>query len=122
MVEKSEDGIHFSDQATIKAMNGNTNQYSWTDKNVAAGNNYYRIRSVDMNGLSSFTEIVKVVTGKILSEISVHPNPVTDGAIYLHLTNQPSGTYGIRLLDPLGQVILIKTINPELNFLNYLYE
>ncbi len=110
VVEKSLDGIHFSDQSTIKAINGNANQYNWMDKNVAVGNTYYRIRSVDMNGLSSYTQIVKVVSGKILSEISVHPNPVIDGSINLRLINQSSGIYGIRLFDPLGQVILLKTI------------
>ena len=42
------------------------------------------------------------------SSINIYPNPITDGVIHLQLSNQPEGMYGIRLLNPLGQVIVSK--------------
>ena len=42
--------------------------------------------------------------------ITIHPNPITNGVINLHLVNQPAGTYGIRLLNPLGQTIVSRQV------------
>ena len=109
-VEKSVDGNQFSKAATVTAKNGAVHTYSWLDKNAVTGYNYYRIRSVDLNGKVSYTEIVKVFMGKMVSEITIYPNPVTNGKINLQLTNQPAGIYGIRLLNPLGQVIVSKSV------------
>jgi hypothetical protein len=43
----------------------------------------------------------------------VYPNPVSDGNINLQLINQPKGRYGIRLLNNLGQVMMVKHIVHE---------
>ena len=43
--------------------------------------------------------------------MSIYPNPVRNGIINLQLTEQPPGTYGIRLLNKMGQVMLSKQIN-----------
>jgi hypothetical protein len=109
-IEKSGDGNQFSKVATVAAKNVAINSYSWLDKNAVAGYNYYRIRSIDVNGKISYTEIVKVLMGKMVSEITIYPNPVVNGKINLQLTNQPAGIYGIRLLNPLGQVIVSKSV------------
>ena len=54
--------------------------------------------------------IIKTLVDNHGSFIRVYPNPVTDGMIHLQLTNQPKGTYGIRLLNSLGEKILSKKI------------
>ncbi|MEW6509859.1 MAG: T9SS type A sorting domain-containing protein [Bacteroidota bacterium] len=36
-------------------------QYSWTDRSVAAGTHYYRLQQVDLDGSTSFSEAVKVI-------------------------------------------------------------
>ena len=48
--------------------------------------------------------------GNNISQITVYPNPVTDGNINLQLINQPKGIYAVRLINKLGQVIMIKQI------------
>ena len=110
-VEKSADGNQFSKVSTIPATNGVENNYSWTDKNAFEGNNFYRIKSVDQNGKIYYTEIVKVKITIAAGNISIFPNPVTNGNINLQLINQTAGNYGVRLLNPLGQVILTKVIS-----------
>jgi hypothetical protein len=109
-VEKSIDGNNFIKVATVKAINTNANNYNWLDQNVVLGYNYYRISSFDMNGKQTYTQIVKVLIGKSISEIAVYPNPVVNGSINILLANQPAGTYEARLLNPLGQVIMLKNI------------
>lgn len=110
-VEKSVDGNKFTKAATIEAINGRANDYNWLDQHVSAGNNFYRILSIDVNGKFNYSQVVKVLTGKQVSEIMIYPNPIINGTINLNLTNQPAGMYGIRILNDLGQVILSKQFN-----------
>ena len=109
-VEKSTDGNKFSKVATTTALNGAANQYNWLDKNPAIGYNYYRIRSVDKNGKTGYTQVVKVNISNAIATISIYPNPIVNGVVNVQLINQPAGVYGIRLLNPLGQVIVSKSV------------
>ena len=109
-VEKSIDGSRFTKAASVAATNMGAGAYSWIDKNAAPGYNYYRIRSIDNNGKAAYSNIVKVLIQAQTPEITIHPNPITNGMINLQLINQPGGKYGIRLLSPVGQVIVTKQI------------
>ncbi len=109
-VEKSTDGGRFVHAATTAAANTGAASYSWLDQKATPGYNYYRIRSIDLNGKVNYSEIVKVLIEVITPEIKIYPNPIRDGVINLHLVNQPAGTYYIRLLNPLGQTIVAKQV------------
>ncbi|MEO6135288.1 MAG: hypothetical protein ABIP35_09055, partial [Ginsengibacter sp.] len=109
-VEKSIDGTNFAIAGKVSAMNNGAAVYTWLDQKANDGWNYYRIRSVDINGKTQLTSVVKVLITKAKPAISVFPNPIVEGVLNLHLINQPAGKYGLRLLNPLGQVILAKQI------------
>ena len=109
-VEKSFDGIHFTTANTVAANNAALSNYSWLDVQAAEGYNYYRIKSVDVNGKAEYSKVVKVFIGTPRKAITVYPNPVTDGVIHLQLPGQPSGSYDVRLIDNAGQVISSKQI------------
>ncbi|KAA9034334.1 T9SS type A sorting domain-containing protein, partial [Ginsengibacter hankyongi] len=109
-VEKSYDGVHFTNASSIDALNTGANDYRWLDQHVLPGYNYYRVRSVDRVGKIQYTTIVKVLIGNGQPSISIYPNPITDGTINLHLNNMPAGKYGIRLMNQLGQVIVSKQV------------
>jgi hypothetical protein len=110
-IETSADGNRFVKAATVAASNRGTGSYEWLDRDVAAGSHYYRIKSVDKNGKSAYTQVVKVLTGQEVRSITVFPNPVINQSIHLQLNNQPQGIYRVRLTDNPGQVILTKKIN-----------
>jgi hypothetical protein len=114
-VEKSTDGSLFTNlSVTTPAGNGGQSaSYQVTDTRPVAGYNYYRIKSVDDNGKTAYSNVVKVMTGDIQQEITVYPNPVKNGVINLHFNNQPAGNYIIRLLDKSGQVLASKEINHD---------
>jgi hypothetical protein len=109
-VEKSLDGNKYAKATTVTSNNGTAKNYNWLDQNATSGYNYYRVRSVDVNGQTALTQIVKVLIGKTIAEISVYPNPATNGVINLQLNNMPAGIYNARILNPLGQSILSKRI------------
>ena len=92
------------------ANGGHSANYLVSDTHPVQGYNYYRVKSVDINGKAAYSNIVKVMMGSDKQEISVYPNPVVNGIINLQLNNQPQGKYGIRLLNKSGQTILQKQI------------
>lgn len=110
-VEHSTGGSHFSTIATIPALNISKTAYQFPDNNPAIGNNYYRIRSLDMDGKIAHSAVVKIFNENIKSAISVYPNPLVNGKINLQFTGQPSGNYQVRLFNSAGQELLVKTIN-----------
>ena len=109
-VEKSVDGNQFTKVFTISANNNGVGTYNWLDKNTLSGYNYYRIRSVDINGQTAYTQIVKVLIGNVTAAINVYPNPAINGTVNLQFTNQPAGVYYARLINPIGQVVVSKQI------------
>jgi hypothetical protein len=110
-VEHSTDGTHFSLLATIAALNISKATYQFLDINAAAGNNYYRIKSLDKVGKSSYSPVVKIFNEIIRSSISVYPNPLVDDKISLQLVDQPAGKYQVRLFNSAGQEIFGKEID-----------
>jgi hypothetical protein len=110
-VEKSVDGNNYATAKIVAASNAAASNYNWLDVNPSQGYNYYRVVSTDKNGKTMYSTVVKVLIGKGKQDISIYPNPVTNGIINLQLTNQPAGMYGLRLLNNMGQVMITKQIN-----------
>ncbi len=109
-VERSADGNKFSNVAVIDANNNLSSSYSWLDENPFQGNNFYRIRSVDLNGKIEYTSVVKAQINDISVSMKVFPNPATQAKVNLQLNNQTAGVYYARLINPIGQVIVSKKI------------
>ena len=110
-VEKSLDGNAYTKINITAAKNTPLSLYGCVDADAKAGYNYYRIKSVDISGKIGYSKVVKVFIGLTKQAITVYPNPIKGGTINLQLNNQPSGEYGIRLLNKTGQVMISKQIN-----------
>jgi len=111
-VEKSTDGSVFRQVGlvNVSGTNSTNNTYSWLDLNAVQGTNFYRIKCYDQSGDIKYSSIVKVAIGKDNSGFSIYPNPVTGNVINLLMTNQPAGTYQIKLTNSNGQLIFAKTV------------
>ena len=111
--QQSADGNTFTTMSITAATanGGHSASYLTTDTHPVEGYNYYRIKSVDINGKTAFTSVVKVMIGSLKQDITVYPNPVTNGIINLQLNNQPKGKYALRLLNTSGQLIVQRQID-----------
>jgi hypothetical protein len=85
VIEKSTDGINFSDAGTVMATAnaGDKTNYAFSDNllNIQSGIVYYRLRSVDIDGKSQYSEIRIIRIGKLSEKaitIVAYPNPVTN--------------------------------------------
>jgi hypothetical protein len=89
--------------------NGNSNQvnyYSFDDVNVVANEDYfYKIRQVDFNGVSSYSEVVHArIKPSSSSNIQFYPNPLTaDSKLVFDLENNSS--VKITIVNVLGEVV-----------------
>jgi len=108
-VQHSTDGITFTTKGLVAA-SGNSNvekKYSFTTL-LSDGNNYFRLRTVDIDGSSELSTIVSVRSNCNANVISLYPNPARNMVTVTGL----NGVNQLRLLDNLGQVLTtIKTTN-----------
>lgn len=100
-VEKSANGKDFSVIATVDATA--TEKYNYTDNSLFSGVNYYRIKSLDKDGKTSYTDIktVEYKSDKSL-EIKAFPNPTKD---VLNVLVEESNS-SIRLINAEGKLVL----------------
>jgi hypothetical protein len=96
-VEESANGNSFTKGTSIKANNTTTANYNWLDATINNGNNYYRIKAIEKNGVVKYSQVVNVRTGTKGAEFAVYPNPVKGGTVNVQLMNVEQGYTALRL-------------------------
>ena len=83
-IERSIDGIHFTSVgfASSKAINGNSNsalEYKFTDERTFNATMYYRLKQVNLDGRSKYSNIVTIKGIKVAEVVlsAIFPNPVS---------------------------------------------
>ncbi len=111
ILQRSEDGIHFSDIYNITATALRCNQpFDYTDNNPLAGVNYYRLKTLSPDGKINLSNIVALsnnTTG--FDIISLLPNPVTDGRFSLLLYSGTATVAEFTITDMQGRTIVQQT-------------
>jgi hypothetical protein len=102
-LERSVDGAIFTFINRTNALNGNIQQYQYTDHPPASVLYYYRLKLVDKDGSFSYSKVIAVKPGAGINVINITPNPVRGSAVVSH----PAGTKGseLKLVDMNGRVI-----------------
>ncbi|KUG08879.1 hypothetical protein ASU33_12215 [Solirubrum puertoriconensis] len=106
-LERSSDGVNFEKVGRVAGA-GNSNRrndYRFVDKGAGkvAGLRYYRLRQVDADGKSTYSNIQTVMfAGSKTSLVVVYPNPSAEDA-KLDLTSLPQGTYSVEILGAEGR-------------------
>ena len=111
-LERSFDGRSFTSIMRVagQGTSSSATSYTRTDAGVAAkasGLVYYRLRQVDLDGTSSYSE-VKTVRFSRTASISLAPNPTT-ATTELDLRQLPEGRYQVQVLDAVGRLVLSTT-------------
>jgi hypothetical protein len=104
VVERSGDGVKYSEIGVVAALKGNT-VYSFADASPAAAN-FYRIKIVSADGISSYSAVKKVGgTGAVA--VSCWPNPVVN---FVNVKVSGVGPVGYTLFTLDGKVMQSGTI------------
>jgi hypothetical protein len=109
IIQKSKDGIQFSNLATVAAAGTSLlpKSYTYTDANVQLATAYYRVQLVDRDGQTTMSSIIAVRLKEQKAGIQVFPNPAY-GQIYTSF--EAAGTYTIDLIDAVGKTALSKKV------------
>ncbi|MBK7964505.1 MAG: T9SS type A sorting domain-containing protein [Bacteroidetes bacterium] len=77
--------------------------YVFRDVNPSLGNNYYRLKQVDRNGIFEFSDVRVVNFRK--SIMNVYPNPVTNGIITFSIDELQQENIQVQLMDLSGKIV-----------------
>lgn len=106
-IEKSADGKEWRPIANLasKAPNGNSIvpiDYSYADAGLYPGNNYYRLKQVDIDGKFSYSEIKYIYNGHVTPV--VFPNPFED-YFNLNVLAEEGTIIKYTVYDNLGRIV-----------------
>lgn len=106
VVQRSDDGIHFEDMATVDGAGNSMEQLSYRefDLNPNEGITYYRLKQVDFDGWSDYSDII-AVNANIASSIQIYPNPTTMELFIDFNEIVQEGTHTILISDISGKLI-----------------
>jgi hypothetical protein len=86
-----------------KYNNGQSGTYQFVDSLVGFNTAFYRVKSIDLDGSHSYTNIVRLSDLGNKNQLYVSPNPVENKIINLYFKNQPKGQYVVSIVDAKGQ-------------------
>jgi hypothetical protein len=75
-IERSKNGMEFQSIGRVPARNGTNNLYRLADSAPYPQLNYYRLKMVDVDGTTTYSEIRSVLFSSFGSTLAVYPNPV----------------------------------------------
>ena len=113
VVEKSLDGNSFT-YIGEKPAAGNSNHlitYNFNDNNPVVGNNYYRLKIIDLDGTFTYSNIVNIPIGEVLSNsfARVYPNP-TAGKLNVEIQSTANFDTKLAVYDIVGTKIYEKSV------------
>lgn len=106
IIESSHNGEVFEERGRVRG-NGTTtarHTYRFVDYATITGRLYYRLKSVDFDGSAEVFNVVAVNISQAV-DVSVYPNPVTDGKFTIRLNEEVAGGQAI-VMDMSGTVLL----------------
>lgn len=113
-VERSVDGRLFRKIGQVTARGGFTGRMSYTflDEGLNAGNYFYRIQSVDVDGRRGVSPIAQAkLGGTIGSGISLYPNPVEGNQLNIQWTGMKSSTVQVSIVAANGQRVYTNVVS-----------
>ncbi len=103
-IQKSKDGGDWQKIGFVEG-NGTTDElskYHYRDSNPFPGINYYRLKQIDFDGESSFSDVEAIEFSRIKDQVNIYPNPSTSN-VNIQLDNPLKQIMEITLYDNLGQ-------------------
>ncbi len=114
VIQHSTDGTSFTDIGTVKAIGSGANWYSFTDNNPTTyplnGVLYYRLKSVDKDGTSSYSKVISVQLTIDNFQLSITPNPAKS-----IVTVKGNHIASIQVIDNLGKVLKTQIVKDATN-------
>jgi Secretion system C-terminal sorting domain/Prolyl oligopeptidase family len=105
-VERSSNGREFKEIGRVKSSGNSTTakNYKFTDNNPLSGNNYYRLKMVDLDATFKYSEVRRVSMNGSDLEFSFGPNPVINEA-NIRITGNQRTRLNVTVTDLMGRTL-----------------
>ncbi|MEM9544902.1 MAG: hypothetical protein AAGA77_02970 [Bacteroidota bacterium] len=107
-IQRSKNGINFNTISFVEG-NGNSNtpiRYLFDDKNLREGQMYYyRLKQIDFDGRYSLSDIISIQLDFKAPEISLFPNPITNGSLFLEYKSETQEDLKLQIFNSYGVLI-----------------
>lgn len=107
IVERSNNGRDFKSIGQVHAQQRNS--YFFRDVNPFSGGNYYRLKIMDNNGASRYSDVQYVVLKKP-ETLTLYPNP-TKGRIFISGVENNDLNFNVSIIDEKGQSVRSEIIH-----------
>ena len=107
VVERSVDGITFSNLGQVTANGLSPANYTFDDIYPFTGTSYYRLKMIDVDGNYRYSAIV-TINNRSLSNFTVYPNPVQDRLTISYPISSSSAL--LRVMSADGKLLLKESI------------
>lgn len=108
-IEKSKDNLYWNTIGTV--LPNSISKYSFLDSKPFIGDNYYRLKQIDLDGNYFFSNIITL--SQNINSIFIYPNPVIST-----LEIKGNGIFEnsqIRITDVFGRTVLIQDFTKNIN-------
>jgi hypothetical protein len=133
-LERANNNLKFSKITEVAGAGYNTEdrqEYTWLDSNPYTGENYYRLKAVDLDGSFEYFKIVSAASSAN-KRFSIFPNPTNDKSVNYSTNFDFSGNDRIIVMDNMGnlfqqasvssiegKLVLSENVKPGLFFVKY---
>lgn len=109
-VEWSSSEQQYNSVGTVTAAGNSsqTLQYNYLHSQPVSGNNYYRLKMVDIDGRFTYSPVIVISSNASVSSVKVFPNPVTD-VLQLYIQSEKRETIIYNLYSADGKIIASKS-------------
>lgn len=106
-IERSQDGIHFTEIASIpsKGSEVDHNTYTWKDEQPFNGINYYSLSYTDADGKRTFFDTIRINALSRITAVRVFPTFVRREPIHILLNTLMNSNVNVRIVDMNGRLI-----------------
>jgi hypothetical protein len=104
-IERSDDGRQFTEIGPVKGTGNSTSRikYAYTDNKPVSKNAWYRLRTVDIDGKSRYSNVIRIVNStRTISVLSVTPNPF-ESAMRVQVYADKVSPVALRIIDITGR-------------------
>jgi hypothetical protein len=121
-IERSKDGRNFTAIGQVKGALNSTvaKDYSFVDVMPLKGVNYYRLKSIELGGKATFSNVVSVSLLDKNNKIFVFPNPVYESVLRMEHEAVSDGDLQITVMDLTGRIVQSekRTVTNGINIIN----
>ncbi|MFD1872065.1 T9SS type A sorting domain-containing protein [Hymenobacter bucti] len=114
-LERSLDGTTFTEAGRVAAatISSQTITYQWPDPKRLLSPTYYRLRQVDTNGTTQYSNVVTLAPAPTIAKLlEVYPNPSEGKVMQLLLQGYNDEHLTIRITDALGRTVATQRLHP----------